>query len=115
MSPQAPSFNRVIWGKLEEKVRSWANLYSQVFIVTGGVLDGQKLGTIGANKVTIPKYYYKTVLRADGNSFTCIALVLPNEAGSMGWSNYVISVDSLEKLTLIDFYAGLPDNIEKVI
>jgi endonuclease G len=55
MSPQAPSFNRGIWAKLEEKVRSWAVTYGEIFVVTGPVLNGEKLGTIGYNKVTIPK------------------------------------------------------------
>lgn len=115
MSPQTPSFNRGIWAKLENKVRDWAILYSEIFIVTGPILNGEKLGTIGYNDVTIPKYYYKTILKKDGNGWICIALVLPNEAGSNPWIDYVVTVDYLEKLTTIDFFNGLPDDIENKI
>ena len=115
MSPQAPAFNRGIWKNLEELIRGWAVLYENVFVVTGPVLNGDKLGTIGSNEVTVPKYYYKTVLRQKKKSWTCIAMVLPNEAGDKDWAQYVITVDSLESLTKIDFFSGLPDNVENAI
>ncbi|MEI8048747.1 MAG: DNA/RNA non-specific endonuclease [Bacteroidota bacterium] len=115
MSPQSPSFNRGIWGKLESKVRDWAVLYNEVFVVTGPILNGQKLGAIGENQVTVPKYYFKTLLKNDGKAWTCIAMVLPNEAGNRQWGDYAITVDSLEKLTSVDFYPGLPDSVENVI
>jgi len=115
MSPQTPGFNRGIWKKLEELVRGWALKYENIFVVTGPVLNDEKLGAIGNCKVTVPKYYYKTVLRIDESCWTCIALVLTNESGNKAWSDYVITVDSLERLTSIDFYPGLPDSVENII
>ena len=38
MSPQAASFNRGIWKKLESQVRTWALLYDTVYVVTGQIL-----------------------------------------------------------------------------
>lgn len=115
MSPQSPSFNRGIWAKLESKVRYWAVLYNEIFIVTGPVLNDENLGSIGSNEVTIPRYYYKTILKKDGDSWICIALVLPNEAGDGEWIDYVVTVDFLEKLTTIDFFNDLPDDVENKI
>ncbi len=57
MSPQVPAFNRGIWSTLESIVRNWA-VEGMVYVVTGGVLTSNK-GTIGANRVTVPLYYYK--------------------------------------------------------
>ena len=56
MSPQEPGFNRGIWKKLEEQVRTWAKAYDSIYVVTGPVLkDG--LVQLGPNGVSIPKYY----------------------------------------------------------
>jgi len=114
MSPQFPSFNRGIWKSLEEKVRNWADTYDTVYVVTGPVLN-EPIDSIGKSKVTVPKYYYKAVYRSTIKGGTCIALVLPNESGDEPLESYVISVDSLETLTNIDFFPALPDSIEQTI
>ena len=62
MSPQDPSFNRGIWKKLEEQIRSWAVGNKEIYVVTGPVLTNGPYQTIGINKVAIPKHYYKVVL-----------------------------------------------------
>ena len=38
MSPQAPSFNRGIWKRLEEQVRFWAIEKDSILVVSGPVL-----------------------------------------------------------------------------
>lgn len=110
MSPQDPSFNRGIWSKLESLVRDWCLIHDSLYIATGPVFKDCK-GTIGADSVTIPGYYYKAII--DGSKRKTIAFVLPNAKSSNELSSFVITVDSLETLTGIDFFAGLPDNIEK--
>jgi endonuclease G len=35
ISPQKPAFNRGIWKKLEEKIRSWAIENDSIIVVTG--------------------------------------------------------------------------------
>lgn len=113
MSPQVPAFNRGIWKNLEDLVRSWASLYSKVWVVTGPVLTVDSLGTIGLGRVSIPAYYYKAICRMeDSSSYTCIALLLPNKAGERELPGYVITMDSLECISGIDFFPALPDAIE---
>ena len=112
MSPQAPQFNRGIWKKLEEKVRGWATENSELYIVTAGVLEGQ-LPVIGIkNKVGIPRYYYKVILDIQEPQIKAIAFVLPNEGSSSPLLRYAVSIDSVEKLTHINFFPVLPDVME---
>ena len=60
MSPQDPSFNRGIWKKLENYERRMAMEKDTVYVICGGILtDGLK--TIGPNKVSVPKFYYKII------------------------------------------------------
>lgn len=110
MSPQHPSFNRGIWKKLESTVRNWAIVEGKVYVVTGGVLTS-KLGAIGTNQVTVPKYYYKVIYDPTGDE-KMIALVLPNQKGVGQLQDYVVTVDSVEILTGIDFFPALEDNLE---
>ena len=111
MSPQDPGFNRGIWKTLESQVRNWASSDGPIFVVTGPIFRGN-LGKIGANEVTVPGYYYKALMKGYPDSIQMIAFVLPNRSSSNPLSSFVVTIDSLELLTQIDFFPGLPDNIE---
>jgi endonuclease G len=113
MSPQKPSFNRGIWKKLEAKVRKWAITEGRIYVVTGGILTSNK-GKIGLDGVSIPKYFYKVVYDPKGQG-KMIALLLPNEKGRNPLQTYVVSVDSVESLTGIDFFPELPDTLENLL
>jgi len=111
MSPQEPGFNRGIWKRLEEQVRSWAVELDTIYVVTGPVLSG-KMSFIGPERVAVPNYYYKVILYAHGKDSKMIGFVLPNASSQSSLMNYVVTVDSLEKLTGLDFYPGLQDTFE---
>lgn len=110
MSPQAPYFNRGIWKNLEALVRDWSLKEEKLYIATGPVFRSNK-GKIGKNEITIPGYYYK-VIYDPTDTPKMIAFVLPNEKSSLPFENFVVSVDSVEYLTNIDFFPNLPDEIE---
>ena len=114
MSPQEPSFNRGIWKKTEELVREWAIENNSIYIVTGPVLT-KGLKTIGKNKVSVPKYYYKVVLDYSDPGVKGIGFIMPNTASKNNPLAYAVSIDSIEKLTGIDFYPSLPDDEEIMI
>lgn len=114
MSPQVPSFNRGIWKKLEEQVRDWAVQFDEIYVATGPVLT-TGLPYIGANKVSVPSLYYKALLVYGNKGKQAIAFVLPNEASQQPLNNYLITIDSLENLTGINFFAALQDDEEALI
>lgn len=114
ISPQTPSFNRGIWKKLEELVRTWAIENNTVYIVTGPVLTNG-LQTIGPNKVSIPNYYYKVVLDYSEPSIKGIGFILPNIGSKEQLQYYTVSIDSVEKLTGLDFFPLLQDEQEELI
>lgn len=110
MSPQVPSFNRGVWARLEQKVRDWALVYDSLYVVTGPVFI-ENIGEIGANKVTVPGFYYKVLYAPKVGRMQ--AFLLPNRDGlKANWETYAVSVDMLEWLTGIDFYAGMADEYE---
>ena len=113
MSPQHPSFNRGIWKKLEEVVRSWAINEGTIYIATGPILEDD-LSYIG-NHVSVPNYYYKVILDYSQPDIKGIGFILPNAKSNNSLINYVVSVDKVEQLTGIDFFTNLPDEIESKI
>jgi endonuclease G len=112
MSPQVPAFNRGIWKKGEDLVRTWAIENEALYVVTGPVLH-RGLETIGPNKVSVPKLYYKVILDYRKPERKGIAFLIPNEGSKEALSSFVVSIDSIQKITGINFFPLLPDEEEK--
>ncbi|MFT6214778.1 MAG: endonuclease G [Roseivirga sp.] len=114
MSPQDPSFNRGVWKKLEEQVRDWAKEDNQIYVVTGPILN-KRYKTIGTNKVSVPEYYYKIILDVRKPEIKAIAFLMKNERSSAALSTFVVTIDSVEKLTGLDFFPSMPDQMEDAL
>jgi endonuclease G len=109
MSPMNPSFNRGIWSNLEDKVRENALNLGGVYVVTGPVLTN-KCGTIGAS-ISVPCSFYKVIFK-EGSNPKMIGFLLSNTGSSLPLKNFIVSVDEIEKLTNLDFFPSLNDEIE---
>ncbi|MFZ2430714.1 MAG: DNA/RNA non-specific endonuclease, partial [Lutibacter sp.] len=114
MSPQEPGFNRGIWKRLEELVRTWAIDNESIYVVTAPILT-TGLVAIGKNKVSIPKYFYKVILDYREPSIKGIGFIIPNGSSSESLQFYAVSIDSVQKFTGIDFFPSLPDEQENII
>jgi len=114
MSPQNPSFNRGIWKKLEEQVRNWAVEYKSLLIVTGPVLE-PGLKTIGVNEVSVPNYFYKVILDTNSRNVKGIGFIIPNKSSKNQLTSFAVTIDSVERVTGLDFFPSLPDRIENKV
>jgi len=114
MSPQVPGFNRGIWKKLEERVRQWALENRNIYVVTGPVLTGD-LPVIGPEKVSVPRYYYKVILDYTQPELKGIGFIMPNASSTRPLESYAVPIDSVEKVTGINFFSALPDKQEQAI
>ena len=111
MSPQTPSFNRGIWRKLESRVRKWVVDFDSLYVTTGPVLD-TNLIFIGDN-VTVPSYFFKTVVGFKDSTVNAIAFILPNVGSKKNLEDFVVSVDSLEAFSGLNFNAGLENTVQE--
>lgn len=109
ISPQKHDFNSGVWNRLEEKVRYWALKYDGLYVVTGGVLN-DNLKSIGKEKVSVPKYFYKVLLTKDGSRM--IGFLVPHQKSNRPIYEFTATVDDIEKMTGIDFFPKLSDTIE---
>ena len=112
MSPQDPGFNRGIWRVLEEKIRTWVG-QDRIVVVTGPILYQ---GLPQMNSISIPDAYFKLLFNVSKNKM--IAFVLPNKKSQADLRNFATSVDEVERLTGINFFARLPreaqDSLEQM-
>lgn len=113
--PQMYELNAGDWNELEKACRTWARRYGDVYIVCGPILLNKVHRTIGRNKVVVPEAFYKVVLRLDdsGKGGKGIGFIYRNEKVSKKMTSYVNSIDEVERITGLDFFSALPDNIEK--
>jgi len=114
ISPQLHDFNGGVWNRLEQKVRYWATKYNGVYVITGGILQ-PSLKTIGKEKVSVPRYFYKVLLNNTNGNYKMIAFLIPNEKSDKPLYTFVVSVDSIEKMTGIDFFPKLDDKTENFL
>lgn len=111
ISPQTHDFNGGVWNRLEQKVRYWATKYDGVYVITAGVLQ-PNLKTIGQDQVLVPNYFYKILLDNSNGQYKMIAFLVPNAKSNKPLYEFVVSVDSIEKMTGIDFFPKLDDKTE---
>jgi endonuclease G len=83
-------------------------------VVTGPILT-KGLETIGPDKVSVPKYYYKVILDYTEPSIKGIGFILPNEGSKENLENFALSIDSVESVTGIDFFNLLENRQENEI
>ena len=113
MSPQTADFNRGGWGDLEDAVRGYIyrNPASQLYVVTGPVLKpGLPVIERGKNKVAIPEYYWKVIM--DVTNRRAIGFIMPNKAITQPLKTFATTIDSVEKVTGLDFYNKLPQDLQ---
>jgi len=108
MSPQISGFNRGVWNRIENEIRRWAQNYRELLVVTGPVLE-KGLPVIGYG-VSIPRYYYKIIFDNSSKVPKMIAFLLENKTDKRHISEFVTTVDEVEKITGIDFFETLSQN-----
>lgn len=111
--PQKPALNRGIWKELEEQSRLWVMDNGSLLIVTGPVIS-DTMKRLGKNGVGIPDAFYKVICYISGNKFRGIAFILENrDYKDASLKTMAIPIDSVEKVTGINFFSSMPDKLQK--
>ena len=120
--PQNHGMNKNAWNDLEIQCRSWSREYGAVDIVCGPIFrgvtykDGKMKASseqrfIGRNKVWVPDAFFKVVL-CRNRSPKALGFIYENRGGQQTLADCVRSVDEIERLTGIDFFYLLADDVE---
>lgn len=110
MAPQTPGLNRGIWKDLEADVRTWAEDFGRIYVLTGP--SDEAIGRLPSG-VDVPSHFWKAVLRFSPDT-AAVAFWLPNTASIPGsLDGYRLSIDALEARLSLDLFAQLPDATER--
>lgn len=117
VSPQAPDFNRGIWKRLEERVRTWAKKEQRLYIITGPLLRSNvdAANRINGNGPTIPRGFYKIVLDYEGPQKKAIAFMFKNKEIQQPLENFVTTIDRVEAYTDLDFFPDLTEEEQAIL
>ena len=112
--PQNASLNSGLWNSIEINCRKWAKKFQEIYIVCGPVFYSQAHEVIGDNEVYVPEAFFKVILCLHGTP-KGMGFVVKNTAGTNKRDLYFNSIDQIERITGMDFFPNLPDDMEEVI
>lgn len=117
MTPQRPEFNRESWAELEGLLRKIVDQEKKHFYVITGPVLHEGLPEIGRsiNKLKIPELHYKIIVDASTENPRGMAFLMPNRKCEGRLSSYVVSIDSIERLTGLDFFPEMNALLETKI
>jgi endonuclease G, mitochondrial len=130
MIPQVPKNNQQTWGKFENYLRVQVLAGNEVYIIMGSYGKGGT-GTKGyftiidKGKITVPSNIWKVavIIPAGNNDVNrvnnktrVIAVDTPNNNTiNPDWTQYIVTVDMIEKMTGYNLLSSLPKNIQDVV
>ncbi len=120
MQPQRNKFNAGLWQKMENIVSTTWNqnsLRDTLYICKGGTIDRpENILLTTSQGLLVPKYFFMAILCKNSQGYKAIGFWvehLNEDRKNDSLIQYVVSIDELERLTGIDFFCNLPDDIEE--
>lgn len=117
MTPQRKGFNRESWAEVETLLRRIVDNNPQNYLViTGPILtDTMKVIEKSINKLSIPDYHYKIIADLSSDSPKGMAFLMPNRKCELPANEYVVTIDSIQQLTGLDFFPTLSEKLQKAV
>ena len=117
--PQIEGFNLRIGRKLDLAVREYTREHKSIIVVTGPIFSNGTSLNRDEND-TVAYTYFKVVLDISEPLIEGLAFVIPgddsagneHEKGAEEIEKFIVSIDEVEKLTGIDFFAYLDPDLE---
>lgn len=113
--PQSSALNQGAWRIVEEKCRARTERDSVLYIVCGPVPGEEPIEYIGANRVAVPRRFFKVICAPYSPTPYAIGFIMPNAKVQGGAATTAVTVDEVEALTGYDFFSALPDSLENEI
>ncbi len=120
MQPQRNVFNAGLWAKMEQMVsRTWnTNQFRDtLYVCKGGTIDkSEHILTTLSNGLIVPRFFFMAILCKNSQGYKALGFWvehLNEDRSNDNIINYVVSIDELERLTGIDFFCNLPDDVEE--
>lgn len=111
--PQRPRLNQLLWQRIEAlEADGVAGRFPGTYVLVGPVFDAASRRLDSG--VAVPSAFYRIWLRVNGDAVPkALAFLVPQTVcGDEPLARYLVSVDTLEAVTGLDFFAALDDALE---
>lgn len=124
MHPQHNLFNAGLWAEMENQLRRWnrSSFRDTLYVCKGGTIEDygatQGVKSHTSSGLIVPRYFFMAVLCKRGGMYKALgfwAEHLNADHSADKLSDYVVSIDELERRTGIDFFCNLPDGTETYV
>ncbi len=111
ISPQTPELNREAWSSLETQIREWVIEYGDLLILTGPILkDSLPKTQQGSYRLSIPELNFKIVVDLKPEKPKALAFLFENtKEVTYNLKEKLVTIDSIEVLTGINFFPNMPN------
>jgi endonuclease G, mitochondrial len=123
IQPQLHELNAGPWEQLERYARQRVQHGALLYVVAGGVFSAP-FPIIG-NRIAVPAANFKIIVvlnqgqgpRDVDESTQVLAVLMPNRrgVGDREWTEYLTSVDAIERASGYDFLNAIPERVQRVI
>ena len=113
--PQQKILNTGAWKRLEENCRKWARSQGSLIVICGPVLTDKITEYLGDTRVAVPKRFYKVLLNPNTSPMMGIGFIMDNGRVEGGMQQAAVSIDEVERVTGLDFFSELPDEVENEV
>ena len=115
VSPQRRTLNELVWQRLEEaEADIVAPRAIELWVITGP-LFGQQPALLKKG-IAVPEAFYRIWLDLDGGAPRALAFIVPQDVcGTEPLSQYLASIDEVERRAGLDFFAELADAQEDAL
>lgn len=117
IAPQRPRLNQLLWQRLEEVEADYLAVRHRRLWVTLGPVYGETPERVGGpGGVDVPEAYYRIWLEREDGRPRVLALRVPQDVrGDERLDDFVVSVDTIEAETGLDFHPALPEDVQAAI
>lgn len=112
--PQDTSITNGVWQELTRQSQQWAIDKEALHIVSGPVFQG-RTRSFGRNRISIPSHFYKVLLDFTPPKLQGVGFIIPNRATELSLRRFMVSIDSVEAFTGMNFFPGVPENIQTTL
>ncbi len=108
--PQTPRLNQLVWQRLEEiEIDDLAPRFDMLWVIAGPIYGGAD--------ANVPTAYFRIWLdRTRDERWRAMALRVPQSVrGDERLDSFLVSVDAVERATGLDFFARLPQHVQRAM
>ncbi|MFA6072477.1 MAG: DNA/RNA non-specific endonuclease [Janthinobacterium sp.] len=114
INPQSPNLNRGIWANLEDAIRKTVQQKQEhAHVVTGVVFEKKFTKKIGPDGMQVPFAFFKISYFPASKQMFAFLFDNTVEYYNGVLTDFQVPVDFIEAITGEDFFAKLPDHLEK--